>query len=192
MSRLDDLFLDDGGNGIRRVSDRFAWGTVASTVPLAVRMDGEDAPLAITPTPLISPQRLAAGARVWCQFNGRSMVVLGSSNGGTPYDTDPMALSLKSGWIPFGGGYADPTYYISNGRVYVDGLAKGGADTAGTTMAELPIGFRPSAFRTFNTVAEGATVPTCRLDVSNTGLIIARTNVQTGYTGFDGINFRLG
>src|SRR5690606_10401833 len=63
-----------GGGGIVRAADEtWTWATVASTVPLRVRLDGDDAPL------LIAPENLAGGLRegdrVWTQRYGRRLIL---------------------------------------------------------------------------------------------------------------------
>ena len=60
----------------------FRWGTVTSTSPLAVRLDGDTAPLASVPDTLADG--LHEGDRVWCQLYRRRVVVLGSANTHTP------------------------------------------------------------------------------------------------------------
>lgn len=66
-------------------TDTWAWATVTSQAPLKVRLDGESAPLVITPEMLgdVPP----VGARVWLQFSGRRVVAHGTAApivGGVP------------------------------------------------------------------------------------------------------------
>lgn len=63
----------------------FRWGTVTSTSPLAVRLDGDTAPLASVPDTLVDG--LHVGDRVWCQIYRRRVVIIGGakpSTGSTP------------------------------------------------------------------------------------------------------------
>lgn len=51
--------------------DRWRWATVTGVDPVRVRLDGETAPLDITPD-VLGPVRV--GDRVWCQQHGRRLV----------------------------------------------------------------------------------------------------------------------
>lgn len=190
MGKLDVAFLGDDSVVKQPTSNIFSWGTVGSIAPFAIRMDGDDVPMAITPTTLVDLRRLKIGSRVWCQLNGRSLIVLGANAGGVSYDTDPQPLSMASNWVNYGQPYGGAFYYIQNNRVYVEGLVKNGVAAGNTTMATLPVGFRPSNAKVFVT-AVADIAPACRIDVMPTGLIVAQTNVNSNYTAFEGINFRL-
>lgn len=56
--------------------DRFTWATVTGMSPLRVQLDGETAPLAITPELCCA---VWVGARVWCQINHKQLIVLAAS-----------------------------------------------------------------------------------------------------------------
>lgn len=74
MGRLEEALLDSGGTG---KDNEYRWGTVTQVSPLRVRLDGESAPLAITPESLVA---VDLGFRVWCQLYDRQLVVLGVSS----------------------------------------------------------------------------------------------------------------
>lgn len=56
-------------------ADTYRWATVTGIGPLRIRLDGEEDPLQATPA-AICP--LSLGDRVWVQFHGRQMVILGA------------------------------------------------------------------------------------------------------------------
>lgn len=66
---------------IRDVKDitSFKWGTVSSKGPLKVTLDGDTAPLAMTPDSLIDPANLAVGDRVRVELTQRKAVVHGKA-----------------------------------------------------------------------------------------------------------------
>lgn len=57
------------------MSDRWVWGTVTDDDPLRVRLDGDTAPLDLTPDAMAGP--LAIGDRVYCHMAGRRIVAFG-------------------------------------------------------------------------------------------------------------------
>lgn len=60
-------------------TDRFAWATITDVDPLRIRLDGELAPLDITPDSLIDVGWADVDRRVWVQISGRRVVILGQS-----------------------------------------------------------------------------------------------------------------
>lgn len=72
MTGLVDLLV--GANPPAPVGSSWKWGTVTATGPLRVRVDGDDAPLDVTPDALAV---VAVGDRVFCLLTGRRLVVLG-------------------------------------------------------------------------------------------------------------------
>lgn len=56
--------------------DTYRWATVTGVSPTRIRLDGEPEPLASTPVKLVP---VAVGNRVWVQFHGRALVILGVS-----------------------------------------------------------------------------------------------------------------
>lgn len=54
--------------------ESWRWATVTQVSPLRVRLDGDAAPLTVTPDRLVT---VTLGARVWCQIAGRRVVVHG-------------------------------------------------------------------------------------------------------------------
>lgn len=80
MGVLEDVLLPpEPGPG-----DKFLWGTVTSMGPLRVQLDGETAPIPITPELCCD---VWVGARVWCQLNNRQLIVLTVATGTLLSDT---------------------------------------------------------------------------------------------------------
>lgn len=97
-------------------------------------------------------------------------------------DTGWIALPLLAGWVAYGGGTGSPRYRRKDGRVQVVGLIKNGTATAGTTLATLPAGFRPSSTEIYavhnGTAARGVQVDTsgniqCGVGITNPELGLA-------------------
>lgn len=76
MSDLDILLP-----GPSAQADSWHWGTVTATSPLRVRLDGDAAALAVTPSSL-NPI-LNVGGRVWCQLDGTRLIVHGPGSSPT-------------------------------------------------------------------------------------------------------------
>jgi hypothetical protein len=68
-------------NDIRDITS-FKWATVTGTNPLAIKLDGDTAPLALIPDSLVDPLSLAPGDRVRVELSLRKVVVHGVSKGG--------------------------------------------------------------------------------------------------------------
>lgn len=57
--------------------DSYSWATITQSTPLRIRIDGESEPLDLTPDSLTSD--VTVGKRVWCQFHGRRVIVIGTA-----------------------------------------------------------------------------------------------------------------
>lgn len=55
-------------------ADTYQWATVTQVDPPRIRLDAEDVPLEAEPEALCP---LHLGGRVWVQFHGRMMIILG-------------------------------------------------------------------------------------------------------------------
>lgn len=75
-------------------TDTYRWGTVTSTSPLRVRLDGDPAPVASEPDTL---QPVSAGNRVWVQIHGRQMVIIGSAKNQAGQPATPGSAILAPG-----------------------------------------------------------------------------------------------
>ena len=69
---------------IQDVSDitSFKWATVTGINPLAIRLDGDTAALALIPDSIIDPLELLAGDRVRVELSLRKCVIHGAASGG--------------------------------------------------------------------------------------------------------------
>jgi hypothetical protein len=91
----------------------FKWATVTATSPLAIKLDGDTAPLALIPDSLVDPLLLSAGDRVRVELSQRKVVIHGVSRGedrvisaklGTdlpstyPVGLSVMSISAEAGW----------------------------------------------------------------------------------------------
>ncbi len=123
----------------------WSWATVTAVGPLRVQLDGEDAPLDVTPDTLVAP--LAVGARVWVQLvtnanptrRYRRLVVLGRA--GCPFPIGHIYYSTAStnpGTL-FGGTWTriQDRFLLAAGSTYA-AASTGGAATHTLTVAELP------------------------------------------------------
>lgn len=80
----------------------FTWGTVTGTAPLRVKLDGDTAPVPITPDCLVAPDALWVGARVRCELSSRRLIVHGASQvAGIPSGTVAMTArtTAPAGWL---------------------------------------------------------------------------------------------
>lgn len=120
------------------VDSRFGWATVTGVAPLRVRKDGETDPLPMTPD-VIGPVGVAVGTRVWCQYFGRRVLVLGAGGAG------------DTGWVPIPsfGGFGGAI----NGRkvgslvevtAYVTGTFAATSNTPLVPPAGIPAGWWPT------------------------------------------------
>lgn len=85
--------------------DQYLWATVTATSPLTIRLDGETEPLEAAPDSLL--KRVTVGQRVWCQFHGRRIVILGAAGGEPDMTIPPQAVrgiaTTYSGTLTHGG-----------------------------------------------------------------------------------------
>ena len=99
-------------------------------------------------------------------------------------------LSLQSAWVWYGGStsmFASPQYTrASDGLVTLKGLIGSGTTTAGTVIAVLPSGYRPSHRLLLTTVSNGAWT---RLDISTSGQVIVMQGASSVWYSLDGISF---
>ena len=88
---------------IQDVSDitSFKWATVTGINPLAIRLDGDTAALALIPDSIIDPLLLALSDRVRVELSLRKVVIHGSSNGGGVSGEVKItaAVSAPNGWL---------------------------------------------------------------------------------------------
>ena len=70
----------------------FRWGVVTNTDPLLVQLDGDDRPLAGSPSMIIGG--LTTGSRILCLIQNRRVTVVGAVDGGAK----PLPGSVSSGF----------------------------------------------------------------------------------------------
>lgn len=93
--------LDPASAQEKPVESRFGWATITSTAPLRIRKDGEASELPMTPE-VIGGLSGGIGTRVWCQYFGLRVLVLGSG-------TAPSTLLIRAQGLLKGGGQLNVT-----------------------------------------------------------------------------------
>lgn len=98
----------------------FKWAQVTSVSPLAIRLDGDTAPLALIPDSLIDPLSLVVGDRVRVELSLRKVVIHGRSKG------DPRVADLMpvQEWASKGGPASISAAYVTN---WAKGIDSGGS-----------------------------------------------------------------
>ena len=95
-------------------------------------------------------------------------------------------LTLQNGWVSYGAAFASPQYTkAADGLVTIKGLVSSGTMTAGTVIATLPVGYRPSNRLLITGVSVNAY---CRIDIDNTGNIVFESGSNT-WLSLDNITF---
>lgn len=93
----------------------FKWATVTGTSPLAIKLDGDTAALALIPDSLIDPLSLIVGDRVRVELSQRKVVIHGRSAGTTATvagEIKMIAMSAApSGWLLCQGQVVSRTTY---------------------------------------------------------------------------------
>lgn len=81
----------------------FKWGTLTAVNPLAVKLDGDSAALALIPDSLIDPSTLSVGTRVRVELSLRKVVIHGAANGSGGSIPGEVKLTAASaapvGWL---------------------------------------------------------------------------------------------
>ena len=138
--------------------DRWTWATVTQAAPLRIRIDGDTAPLDLTPELLF--RGATVGQRVWVQFNGRRAIVHSAANGADPALTGEIKMwsgvNLPSGYLWGRGGtflstdqpalaaivgdtygtHSGTTYYLPDFRARSP-IGIGGAATGGGSVGNI-------------------------------------------------------
>lgn len=90
---------------IQNVSDitSFKWGVITALSPLAVKLDGDTAALALIPDSLVDPTTLWVGARVRVELSLRRVVIHGVNNGADGFSSGDIVATARStartGWL---------------------------------------------------------------------------------------------
>lgn len=102
--------------------------------------------------------------------------------------TDWTNMYLQNSWTYYASGYTVPQYTkSSDGLVSMKGFIKTG--TYGTTVANLPDGYRPSKrLLMSNTCSNGSAVVLCRIDIDSSGNIIV-VGGGNAWVSLDAMNF---
>lgn len=113
------------------------------------------------------------------------VVITGLTSGSLTWN----ALTLLNSWVHYdAANYANAEYAkdAATGLVYVRGMIKNGTATAGTVLATLPAGYRPTKVQTFAIVADGAVEV---IDIQTDGDIVLATAASSVWLSLTGIVF---
>ena len=106
--------------------------------------------------------------------------------------TARIALPFSASWGNYDAGttWQPCYYYIDRSRVWLEGLAMPTAAHGGaTTLATLPLGYRPPEGNIFAVLLNGTFA---RLDVNASGTIVVQSAAGAGsYLSISGISFRV-
>lgn len=112
------------------------------------------------------------------------------ASGGRPTGETWTTLSLNNSWTAYGSPYQTPIYRKQvDGVVQLFGLIAPGTTTAGTTVATLPVGYRPASDHIFKT-SGGASTAFADLYVKSNGTItIQNTGGTITWLSLSGVRF---
>lgn len=88
----------------------FKWAQVTSVAPLAIRLDGDTAPLALIPDSLVDPLSLVVGDRVRVELSLRKVVIHGRSKGDPRVAELEELARIQAAWAIVSG----PTSFAAN------------------------------------------------------------------------------
>jgi len=151
-------------------------------------------PAALAPSESL---HIPAASVTWGHYNiNASSQIIAKGSGSTYLSAQVMyypasynkwtTLTLQNSWVFYGGIYATPQYTKSpDGLVSLKGLIKSGVVTAGTVIAQLPVGYRPLARVLFGTVSNEVD---SRVDIDTNGNIMILTGSNV-WLSLDDITF---
>ncbi len=158
-----------------------------------------DTPIAATPAAQLPPQymQIASRSTIFTSigFNGTTGLVAKGS--GTSYvsltadyintgTTGWNNATLQNSWVWSGAPYSTVQYIkTSDNLVTLKGMIGGGTSTAGTTLLNLPAGFRPKETYSFPTVSNSAFA---RANIDASGNVSIQAGSNTLFS-LDGITF---
>jgi hypothetical protein len=138
--------------------ETYRWATVTDTAPLTIRLDGDQVPLPATPDTLVDPATLKAGRRVWVQFYGRRLIVVGAAPDPAPpvYDTGWVEVALNTANFAVYAAGQEPKVRRIGSQVIFQGAIKpanastvtaldGAGSYSTNAVCTIPDGFRVSA-----------------------------------------------
>lgn len=102
-------------------------------------------------------------------------------------------LTLSSSWVAFGAPYATPGARLENGMVHLEGSIKSGTMTAGTILAIVPYGWRPTGQHRFIIPCPTSTGGVADVYVVENGNLMLATAITANILlSLDGIRFPAG
>lgn len=105
----------------------------------------------------------------------------------TAYSGTWTNITMANSWVYYGAPYSTPQYTkTSDGMVTLKGLIRSGTVTSGTVIGTVPANFRPAKSIILDSICAGLF---CRIDIDNTGNIIARAGVSATWTSLDGLTY---
>ena len=97
----------------------------------------------------------------------------------TSYAAPWSTATLVNSWANFGSGNQDAQYRKIGDIVYVRGMVKNGTTTAGTTIYNLPVGYRPLTQQVFPTIDGNNAIG--RFDVTTAGNLIIQVGANNAF-----------
>lgn len=184
----------------------FKWATVVSTSLLSIKLDGDTTALAMVPDSLIDPISLSVGDRVRVELTQRKVVIHGKASDSyrlkyTSFIPLPMTAIFRpwdmAGWGIRQGApnsrYYDPAipFWITknvSGIVSIQGFAGSSvAYAAGATLAQLPVGYRPSTIRRFPFIVSDTRLT---MEIGTDGVMKTLSDIPAAsYVSFSNIVF---
>lgn len=146
---------------IQNVSDitSFKWGVITALSPLAVKLDGDSAALALIPDSLVDPSTLSVGSRVRVELSLRRVVIHGVANAAGALVPGEIKLTAAAaaptGWLLCQGQTllrsAYPALFAAIGTTY--GAPSGTQFSLPNLQGKVPVG-RNAAETEFDVMGE--------------------------------------
>lgn len=106
------------------------------------------------------------------------------ADGLSRFTTFAAASLFNNGWADFGGGYQVAGLAYINGEVIIRGEISAG--TVNSTVATVPVGYRPTSTHVFQAVANGAF---CVITINTDGTIVQSGAASNASLSLDGIRY---
>ncbi|WP_018130719.1 phage tail spike protein [Effusibacillus pohliae] len=149
--------------------------------------------------PLVNPTAYDPESSLWRALRGMSgyflfnpLIIGGASVEGNQVWHDgnakcqAMNATLLNGWTNYGSGYGLARYWKNRDTVQISGLVNMPANGVGTTIFQLPVGYRP-AYQLIFPVNQNSSH--ARVDVKPDGSVVFVSGANGGWVALDGISF---
>lgn len=178
----------------------WTWATVTQAAPLRVRFDTEALPLPVTPQTLAGG--LIVGDRVWCQVEGRRIIIHGRGGGDAPPaptpDTGVRTTLAGFGTLETGWTLNSVAWRVrGNMGTFQASVVRTVAITVGTsgniTNVDLISGITPAYLPAYlSSIGPGTTGPLLNWAIVKADAAITMTAIAPGNTIAAGTGYNLG